>query len=135
MDTARGWVPLTDPELVAASRGRVDPMRRLALLVEAYGRGRRERTKIPDVLLQAEEGALRFVRGRVERGDPAFVRSWDATVRRYERRMTWIHETCGSRVIRGVSLFRWLRQLTIGTTSTTTAPGDRDRSACPRRRA
>jgi Phosphotransferase enzyme family len=93
--TARYWVPLTDPALAAPTRGRVDPVNRLRLLVDAYGLSDAERRTVPDVMLQAEDVSLRFVTRRVERHDPAFV--WDATAeRRYEQKMAWLRSHLGT---------------------------------------
>jgi Ser/Thr protein kinase RdoA (MazF antagonist) len=88
--TARYWVPLTDPELAAATRGRLDPIARLRVLVDAYLLEDDDRRALCDVVFEAEAVSLRFVIARVEEGHPAF--SWDAAAQaRYDRKLSWLH--------------------------------------------
>jgi hypothetical protein len=89
---ARYWVPLTDPEVAAATgRGWGDPFARVRRFVNAYGLDAEDRAAFPDVLLEAEDVAVRFVTDRIKRGHPAFVAAWDDVARdRFRRKMGWL---------------------------------------------
>ncbi len=90
--TARYWIPLTDPELpAAADRGIKDPLDRLRRFVDAYGLDTACRHQFVEVLLEAEHGARRFVEKQVARGVTVFVQVWDeAAIRRFDRKIAWI---------------------------------------------
>jgi hypothetical protein len=90
--TARYWIPLTDPELpAAANRGVRDPIGRLRRFVDAYGLEADGRRQFVDVVLEAERGARRFVEAQAARGVAGFARMWDeAAVRRFDRKIAWI---------------------------------------------
>lgn len=90
--TARYWVPVTDPELPkAASRGVRDVVGRLRRFVDAYGLDDGGRREFVAVLLDAEDVARRFVEERATAGVEGFVEMWDATaVQRFDRKLAWI---------------------------------------------
>jgi hypothetical protein len=82
-------VPLTDPELAAPTRGRLDPIARLRLIVDAYGLEEHDRSTVPDVVFEAEAVALRSVMALVEDGHPAVL--WDIVAQdRYDRKLSWL---------------------------------------------
>lgn len=88
---ARMCIPLDTPEDAAVwGRGPLDPIRRLRLVADSYGLppGREEFVRI--IGQQMDSGA-KFVRLRVERGEPAFVEMWERMggEARYDRRRDW----------------------------------------------
>ncbi len=90
---ARYWVPLLDPESAAATtREHLDVTSRLQLLVAAYGLDVDDRRAFGDVLEEAEKVALRFVLGRIERGEEAFIQMWTdlGGEVRHQRKMAWL---------------------------------------------
>ncbi|MDR0341795.1 MAG: phosphotransferase [Nocardiopsaceae bacterium] len=89
---ARYWIPLTDPELpAAADRDVLDPIGRLRRFADAYGLGTGARRQFVEVVLEAEQGARRFVAGEAARGVPGFTAVWDeAAVRRFDQKIAWI---------------------------------------------
>lgn len=91
--TARYWVPLLDPiSADATGRGDLDVLARVRVLVDAYGLEETDRQSFASVLMEIEEVALRFVLGRIERGETAFAQMWKdlGGETRYLRKMTWL---------------------------------------------
>lgn len=90
--TARYWIPVTDPELpAAAKRGVTDPIGRLRRFVDAYDLEPDARHQFVDVLLETERAARRFVEAQAAQGVAGFVSMWDeAAVQRFDRKMAWI---------------------------------------------
>ncbi len=88
---AKMCVPIDTPEDAATWGWEPnDPFGRLAVLADAYGLPP-GRSALVDVV---EEGIVQggaFVRRRVERGEPAFVRMWETMggQARYDRRRSW----------------------------------------------
>lgn len=90
---ARYWVPLLDPQSAAATgRDLLDPFSRLRLLADAYGLDGAGRGAFSVVLVEVEDVALRFVLGRVEKQDAAFIRMWNELEgrTRHRRKMAWL---------------------------------------------
>lgn len=90
---ARYWVPLLDPESAASSgRDHLDVFFRLRQLVDAYGLDGEGRRSFEMVLEEAEEVAMRFVLGRMERGEKAFIDMWTnlGGEARYRRKRKWL---------------------------------------------
>lgn len=90
---ARYLGPMDPPEVVARAGRRpdLDPVRRLRLVVDAYGVEGEERAAVVDALgTQMEQGAA-FVRRRVAAGEPAFVAMWETIggEDRYSARAAW----------------------------------------------
>lgn len=90
---ARYWIPVLDPASAAVTgRDHLDPVRRLRVLVDAYGLGEADRGRFVDVLEQATEVGRAFVAARVGAGEPAFVSAlaqhggWD----RWDRIQRWL---------------------------------------------
>jgi hypothetical protein len=90
--TARYWVPVTDPGLpAAAQRGVTDPIARLRTFVDAYGLEAGGREAFVEVLLTAEDRAYRFVDAQARLGHPGFAAVWDtAAHERFARKVAWI---------------------------------------------
>ncbi|GAA1530423.1 phosphotransferase [Brevibacterium picturae] len=89
VQACRYWVPLTDPQLITASRGRLDPIARVAMFVDAYGLDAEDRIAFLDVLDEAETRSARFVAAQAAQGHSAF--SWDdESQARYARKRAWI---------------------------------------------
>ncbi|QEW04333.1 phosphotransferase [Microbacterium lushaniae] len=90
--TARYWVPITNPDHpAAASLGVRDPIGRLRQFVNAYGLDSDDRREFVGVLLDAELGARRFVESQVATGAPGFVDPWtEDAARRYDGKIAWI---------------------------------------------
>jgi hypothetical protein len=67
-----------------------DPFQRLRVVADAYGLppGREELVRLIEESM--EQGSA-FVRGRVERGEPAFIKMWNEMggQGRYDRRREW----------------------------------------------
>lgn len=95
--TARYWVPVTDPELpAAASRGVRDVIGRLRCFVDAYGLDEDERREFVEVLLDAEDVARRFVEERAAAGIAGFVEMWNpAAMQRFCHKLAWIESHAG----------------------------------------
>ena len=91
--TARYWVPMLD-EASAAHSGRdhLDPVRRVRVLVDAYGLDADDRAAFMGVLAEVHVVCRAFVTARVEAGLPAFVAALDATGgwARWDRVERWI---------------------------------------------
>jgi len=88
---ARMCVPLDVAEDAARNNYRdVDPQRRLRLVADAYGLPP-GRGPLVDVVGETIATGGEFVRRRVERGEPAFVKMWNdmGGAGRYERRRAW----------------------------------------------
>ena len=88
---ARMCVPLDVAVDAARNNYRdVDPQRRLRLVADAYGLAP-GRGPLVDVIGEAIATGGEFVRRRVERGEPAFVKMWNdmGGAGRYERRRAW----------------------------------------------
>ena len=93
--TARYWVPLLDPlSADATGRGNLDVLARMRILADAYGLLDTDRRSFASVVMEVEAVALHFVLGRIERGETAFIRMWDALggETRYLRKMTWLED-------------------------------------------
>lgn len=93
--TGRYWVPLLDPmSAEATGRSDLDVFTRLRALVDAYGLDEASRQGFGAVLMEIEEVALRFVLGRIDRGEAAFMRMWNdlGGEERHERKMRWLEE-------------------------------------------
>jgi Phosphotransferase enzyme family len=91
--TARFWVPLLDPRSAAATgRDGLDPFSRVRLLADAYGLDESSRPGFSEVLMEIEDVAVRFVLGRIEKQDAAFIRMWNALggKTRHQRKMAWL---------------------------------------------
>jgi len=91
--TARYWVPMVDPTTAAATgRDHLDPVRRLRVLVDAYGIDATERERFMVVLVQATAVCRAFVAARVHAGVPAFVDAFAATGgwARWDRMEAWL---------------------------------------------
>jgi hypothetical protein len=91
--TARYWVPMLDPTSAAATgRDHLDPVRRLRVLVDAYGLDAGDRASFMAVLAEAHVVCRAFVTARVEVGLPAFVDALAATGgwERWDRAGAWI---------------------------------------------
>jgi Phosphotransferase enzyme family len=92
---ARMCIPLDTAEDAARmGYGNVDPVRRLRVVADAYGLPP-GRQALVDVISATLATGGQFVRRRVERGDPAFVKMWHDTggAGRYERRRTWFERS------------------------------------------
>ena len=89
---ARMCVPIDD-DLSAARLGWDVPDRpaRLRLVADVYGLGREERVELLGIVAQSMERGGEFVRRRVERGDPNFIRMLAEMggMERFERRRRW----------------------------------------------
>ena len=92
---ARMCVPVDD----GVRRGQlhwlsVDVGRRLQVVLDAYGASAQERATFIDRLGRSIDMAERFVRIRVERGEPNFVAMWDSFggAERFVRRRVWFDE-------------------------------------------
>lgn len=89
---ARMCVPIDDDK-VAARTGRagLDPVARLRVAADGYGLDLGQRVELVEVLAQQVEEGGRFVRRRVEAGEPAFVAMWHAMggQERFDRRRRW----------------------------------------------
>jgi Phosphotransferase enzyme family len=96
---ARMCVPIDD-DLSAARLGWDGPDRpaRLRLVADAYGLGSEERGQLLGIVAQSMERGGEFIRRRVERGDPNFVRMLEEMggMERYERRRRWWKQQEGS---------------------------------------
>jgi aminoglycoside phosphotransferase (APT) family kinase protein len=91
--TARYWVPVLDPRSAAVSgRAHLDPVRRLRLLVDAYGLAAGERPGFMAVLELAVEVARGFVAARVAAGEQGFVEALDehGGWERWDRLQAWL---------------------------------------------
>jgi hypothetical protein len=91
--TARYWVPVLDPRSAEVSRrAHLDPVRRLRLLVDAYGLAAEERPEFLAVLELAVEVARGFVAARVAAGERAFVAALDehGGWERWDRLQAWL---------------------------------------------
>lgn len=91
--TARYWVPMLDPTTAAATgRDHLDPVRRLRVLLDAYGSTAADRERFMAVLVQATAVCRAFVAARVEAGVPAFVDAFTATGgwARWDRLEAWL---------------------------------------------
>lgn len=91
--TARYWVPLLDRvSAEATGRSDLDVFTRLRALVDAYGLDEPSRQLFPSVLMAIEEVALRFVVGRIDRGEAAFIGMWNdlGGAERHQRKMHWL---------------------------------------------
>lgn len=92
--TARYWLPLLDPvSAEATGRQNLDVVTRTRLFADAYGLDHVARRQFGEVLEQAEHVALRFVLGRMERGDEPFIRMWRdlGGEERHQRKLAWLH--------------------------------------------
>jgi len=89
---ARMCVPIDD-DLSATRLGWVVPDRpaRLRLVADVYGLGREDRLELLGIVARSMERGGEFVRRRVERGDPNFVRALEEMggMERFERRRRW----------------------------------------------
>jgi len=89
---ARHCVPLDD-EVTASWLGWIDPdrTRRLRLVCDTYGLDGAEREELVEAVDRTMAAAGRFVRERVEQGDPNFTMMWHAMggQRRFDRRAEW----------------------------------------------
>jgi hypothetical protein len=88
---ARMWIPLEAPELAQVwGWESPDPFRSLRLVADSYGLppGREE---LVGIIEQTTDRGVQFVRRRVDRGEPAFVKMWEAMggQGRYDRRREW----------------------------------------------
>jgi aminoglycoside phosphotransferase (APT) family kinase protein len=93
--TARYWVPLLDPiSADATGRGHLDVLARVRILADAYGLEEANRRSFGSVLMETEAVAIRFVLGRIERGQTAFLQMWNdlGGETRYRRKMVWLEE-------------------------------------------
>ena len=91
--TARYWVPMLDPTSAAVSgRDHLDPVRRLRVLVDAYGLDAEDRARFMAVLLDATVVCRAFVHARVAAGLPAFVDALASTGgwERWDRMEAWV---------------------------------------------
>ncbi|MCC3772489.1 phosphotransferase [Streptomyces sp. UNOC14_S4] len=91
--TARYWMPVLDPESVAALYpSRLDAPARLRILADSYGLSPRDRADLPGVIEQATEVCRAFVARRVADGDPVYLQAlaehggWE----RWDRMQTWL---------------------------------------------
>jgi hypothetical protein len=91
--TARYWVPMLDPRSAEVSgRAHLDPVRRLRLLVDAYGLPAEDRPELMAMVELAVEVARGFVAARVAAGERAFVQAhhehggWE----RWDRLQAWL---------------------------------------------
>ena len=89
---AKMCIPVDPPEEAARqNRGTLDPFHRLRLVADAYGLppGRGEFLAVID---EAVASGGQFVRARVERGEPAFVKMWNEMggEARYDKRRAWL---------------------------------------------
>lgn len=95
-----GFAPVHDAEWSTelADPAGLDPFSRVRLLADAYGLDKAARRSFSSVLMEIEEVALRFVMGRMERGEGAFIRMWsDLGGRaRQERKTTWLRQHLSS---------------------------------------
>ncbi len=75
----------------------IDVGRRLRVLLDAYGASAEDRAGFVDRLDQSIVMAERFVRTRVERGEPNFVAMWESFggEQRFVRRRQWFDECRG----------------------------------------
>jgi aminoglycoside phosphotransferase (APT) family kinase protein len=71
---ARMWIPLVPP---ADERGDGDLLRRLAVLVRAYGLEPPQVEAFVDAIVVGKRLGTRFVERRVRAGEPAFVEAWE----------------------------------------------------------
>jgi len=89
---ARGCVPVDD-DISAARLGWdvSDRPARLRLAADAYGLSSEERVELLGIVARSMERGGEFIRRRVERGDPNFVRMLAEMggMERYERRRRW----------------------------------------------
>lgn len=88
---AKMCVPIDTPEDAARlGRGSLGPFHRLRVVADAYGLPP-HRARFLDILAEAIETGGRFVRRRVERGEPAFVDMWKMMggQARMDRRLEW----------------------------------------------
>jgi thiamine kinase-like enzyme len=88
---AKMCVPIdTDEDARRLGRGGLDPFARLRIAADGYGLPP-DRSRFLAVLGDAIATGDRFVRRRVERGEPAFVQMWNTMggAARYERRRQW----------------------------------------------
>jgi hypothetical protein len=91
--TARYWVPMLDPRSAGVSgRAHLDPVRRLRLLVDAYGLTAEDRPGFMAVVELAVEVARGFVAERVADGERGFLEvhqehgGWE----RWDRLQAWL---------------------------------------------
>ena len=80
-------------------RDHLDPFTRLRVAVDAYGvdPGRNARDAFLEVLHESVDRGGAFIKGRVERGEPAFIAMWEFTggQARFDRRSEWFAENRG----------------------------------------
>ncbi len=73
--TARMWIPLR-PAKFNGDRAHLDPFRRLSVLADAYGLEPAEHREFVDAIVESRRVGSRFVQGRVQAGEPAFIEAW-----------------------------------------------------------
>lgn len=88
-------IPLDTPDDAARTgREHLDPFARLRVVADGYGLADADRAGLIDAIAERFDDGGRFVRRRVEAGEPAFVAMWEAMggQARYDRRRDWFDD-------------------------------------------
>ncbi|WP_218917402.1 phosphotransferase [Luteipulveratus mongoliensis] len=85
------WAPLMPPDDRESALSEVDAMRRVRLIVDAYGLA--ERDRLPELIIRMNERAWFLMRWRAQTQGGGWQRMWDEGVGDViERRTTWLRE-------------------------------------------